>query len=288
MSTILKALRRLEDDKKVQDERSLRERVLAGETTPETGGGGTNYVRLLVLLGGFFLLAGTGVVGFFFWNEPASETVVAEVSEPVPEPKKPPGLMALANPPRPVIRGGPVPQFVVPVPGAAPASLAEPVEAVVVTEDIAIVTRSKTAASERPESEPVAKPAFKSAAKPVAVPAAKPVAKPVAKPAAKLAAKPVAVPAAQPVAKPVAKLSPRKAPPMPRIERIPIPEFVVTRTVWHPSAARRVASVQLKGASAVQLISEGDEFGTLKVVEIQPSAVLFRRDGVEIKRRVGH
>ena len=62
----------------------------------------------------------------------------------------------------------------------------------------------------------------------------------------------------------------------------------MTRTVWHPSAARRVASVQLKGASAVQLISEGDEFGTLKVVEIQPAAVLFRRDGVEIKRRVGH
>lgn len=284
MSTILKALRRLEDDKKVQDDRSLRERVLAGETTPQTGGGGTNYIRLLVLLGGFFLLAGAGVVGFFFWNEPASEPVVAEVSEPVPEPKKPPGLMALANPPRPVIRGGPVPQFVVPVPGAASAPPAEPVEAVVVTEDIAIVTRSETAASERPESKPVAKPAVKSAAKPVAVPAAKLAARPVAVPAAK----PVAKPVTKSVAKPVAKLSPPKAPPMPKVERVPIPEFVVTRTVWHPNAARRVASVQLKGASAVQLVSEGDEFGTLKVVEIQPAAVLFRRDGVEIKRRIGH
>ena len=66
-----------------------------------------------------------------------------------------------------------------------------------------------------------------------------------------------------------------------------MPEFVVTRTVWHPDASRRVAMIRQGGRGEPRPFGEGESLGVLEIVEIQPAGVLFRRDGVEIKRRVG-
>ena len=66
-----------------------------------------------------------------------------------------------------------------------------------------------------------------------------------------------------------------------------MPEFVVTRTGWHPEAGRRVAMIRRSGQNAAESFGEGETLGVLEIVEIQPAGVLFRRDGVEIKRRVG-
>ena len=64
-------------------------------------------------------------------------------------------------------------------------------------------------------------------------------------------------------------------------------EVVVTRTVWHPSAERRVAVVRGAEDSQEREVHEGDSVGSLQVLRIEPSDVVFLRDGVEIRQRVG-
>jgi len=64
-------------------------------------------------------------------------------------------------------------------------------------------------------------------------------------------------------------------------------EVVVTRTVWHPSAERRVALVRGAGDSQEREVHEGESVGSLEVLRIEPSDVVFLRDGVEIRQRVG-
>jgi hypothetical protein len=64
-------------------------------------------------------------------------------------------------------------------------------------------------------------------------------------------------------------------------------ELVVTRTVWHPSAERRVAVVRGPGDSQEREVHEGDSVGPLEVLRIEPSDVVFLHNGVEIRQRVG-
>lgn len=65
------------------------------------------------------------------------------------------------------------------------------------------------------------------------------------------------------------------------------PEVVVTRTIWHPSAERRVALVLGAGDSQEREVHEGESVGSLQVLRIEPSDVVFLRDGVEVRQRVG-
>jgi len=65
------------------------------------------------------------------------------------------------------------------------------------------------------------------------------------------------------------------------------PEVVVTRTVWHPSPERRVAMVRAPGDSQEREVHEGESVGALQVLQIEPSDVVFLREGVEIRQRVG-
>jgi len=67
----------------------------------------------------------------------------------------------------------------------------------------------------------------------------------------------------------------------------PAPEVVVTRTIWHPSAERRVALVRGAGDSREREVHEGESVGSLQVLRIEPSDVVFLRQGVEIRQRVG-
>ena len=82
MSTILKALRRLEDERSAQPERPLREQVASG---PESARGGR---RWLVLIVAGVLGLGTGAGALLFW--PPGEPETASVGEPVTITSTPP------------------------------------------------------------------------------------------------------------------------------------------------------------------------------------------------------
>jgi hypothetical protein len=63
----------------------------------------------------------------------------------------------------------------------------------------------------------------------------------------------------------------------------PPPAVRVLETAWHPDAKRR--SVQ--GFGDRLDLRESDAVGTLVVVSIHPTGVVFLHGGREIKRRVG-
>lgn len=273
MSTILKALRRLEEDRRNQDERSLRDRILSkdGRAGSETGEKGPQGA-VLAGVGMFALLA----AGFLGWWVLAGK------------PRGAPPLFVedAAVVSRDMATGGPanaaavaLPPVSAPTPVAQAAASSRDVEASIpqvvrvepppgIAEDIGLVTRP----AERAAVEMA--PPVERARAPSPAPRA-------------IAAKPK--PNLRPLAKPASSLeaTTREVPAIRQIERLPMPEFVVLRTVWHPEASRRVAMIRLSGQSAAKAFGQGEAMGVLEIVEIQPASVLFRRDGVEIERRVG-
>jgi hypothetical protein len=89
--------------------------------------------------------------------------------------------------------------------------------------------------------------------------------------------------AAVPVAEPPPVAAKRAvAPPPPSA-----PAVQVERTSWHPKPERRVAWVRLEGSAAAREVHEGDALGALVVQEIRPSAVVFLHGSEELQRRVG-
>ena len=79
-------------------------------------------------------------------------------------------------------------------------------------------------------------------------------------------------------------------PPQPAARAEPVedssPSVRVEKTRWHPKPHRRDAMVAVDGAAA-QRVHEGDVVGRLVVTEIEPSGVLFERDGQKLRRRIG-
>ena len=65
------------------------------------------------------------------------------------------------------------------------------------------------------------------------------------------------------------------------------PQIFVERTVWHPTASRREATVQVEGFAEPLSLREGDAVGVLVVSKIEPSAVVFLHGTRELRRRVG-
>ncbi len=61
----------------------------------------------------------------------------------------------------------------------------------------------------------------------------------------------------------------------------------VERTQWHPSPERRVAWVEVEGMTALREVREGERVGPYVVREIEPAAVLFADGSVELRREVG-
>jgi hypothetical protein len=59
----------------------------------------------------------------------------------------------------------------------------------------------------------------------------------------------------------------------------------VKRTQWHPDAARRSAELEFAGKS--ESVREGDVVGEFVVTEIRPSGVVLTRDGEKIERGIG-
>ncbi|MBW2271946.1 MAG: hypothetical protein JRG96_01645 [Deltaproteobacteria bacterium] len=74
------------------------------------------------------------------------------------------------------------------------------------------------------------------------------------------------------------------------IERNPVPAVLVTQTIWHPRAERRVAVIErldVSEGSQPLRMREGDRVGSLQLVSIEPTGVVFVHNGSELRRRVG-
>jgi len=318
VSTILKALQRLEDEKRARVERSLDEQIVARRSTPDP----ERRSRKL----GLVAVAGVAVVAaaaFVFW--PAredSEAVVAQESttaavapvaaaapeEPVPAAEKP----RRRNPARqqPAARAQTDPSQ------AKAAATVEVIERLdePSPDARALVEAPNRVASAAEPKRPARRPSLRKPNREAANPAAPP--RPAAEPAA--AAMPVAIREPEPAAtaravEPVAA-DPEPAPPAPIelaavapkpaaapepipaparepekkvVQRAKLPALSIQKTIWHPDTERRIAIVKLGDAEEVLRLKEGDAVGPLVIESIQPGSVLFNHDGIEIRYNVG-
>ncbi|MED5261336.1 MAG: hypothetical protein VX574_02905 [Myxococcota bacterium] len=272
MSTILKALRRLEEDRRREDERSLRDRILSNEPAGvERSAGGNFPAAVLGGVGALALLVAGAVTWWVLAGSGSQDSAGGFVEETAPVFREDPvakpvevassiGLPAVSAPP-PAARSAPPEAASPPAPAPVPVSSPEAVEVAAsspgIAEDIGLITRPPKPGAAAPDS-------------------------PVARETAPTLSRP-----RSPEPTPAVQARRSEAPAIQTIERPPMPEFVVTRTVWHPEAGRRVAMIRRSGQDAAQAFGEGENLGVLEIVEIQPAGVLFGGDGVEIKRRVG-
>ena len=61
----------------------------------------------------------------------------------------------------------------------------------------------------------------------------------------------------------------------------------MAKTQWHPLADRRIAWVRVPGDSEPRRVVEGDVVDGLLISQIEPSGVVFERDGEKIRRPLG-
>ena len=320
MSTILKALRRLEEERTAKAERALRDQVVG--TSPPAP---RNRRRLLLRTLGAG--AGVAILGFalYSWRarpsaRPASGPVPAAWPHPAASPQAALQANPLASMPRPALgapapQGAPPPPTVVPggetgVQGASPASRPSPAEvraaaaALAPAPDVAVVQRPPPAPNPPLGSSeaPRAAAANPMGAAPGAAPPPQRIAPPPSPPEPAADAED-AVSSSVPMRlrdvdpslhspygirqeTPRTHAASAKAS-RPHAAGAAAPEIVVTRTVWHPSPERRVAMVRAAGDSQEREVHEGESVGALQVLQIEPSDVVFLRDGVEIRQRVG-
>lgn len=71
------------------------------------------------------------------------------------------------------------------------------------------------------------------------------------------------------------------------LSEIPAPDLVVQRTTWHPDAERRSALVRMNDRVKPLRLREGDLVGPFVVMVIEPSGIVFMRDGELFHRKVG-
>jgi len=313
VSTILKALQRLEDEKSANVERSLNEQVVAHRPPPDPERRGLRIGAFAI--GGLALAA----AAFYFW--PAGEETAAEVAmEPAPAAAAPEITVEVAAE-KPRRR-----RSARPAPAARAQQDSSEVEISPVVEIVKFLDAPPADSGESDSGTPAALP--KSAAPLAQAGAQRPARRPnVNKPdpqAARGSAQPI--PAAKQVAdakppvtqisgssvpaKPVpappapveiAAVAPKSAPaaataPIPAaiqeparriVQRAKVPAFTVEKTIWHPDADRRVAVVKLVDAEEILRLKEGDAVGPLVVKVINPGSVLFGHDEIEIRYNVG-
>jgi len=311
MSTILKALRRLEREKSEHSDRSLSE-VVADASPPAPS---RRRGRWLVAAGA--LAGALAIAAVVFQMLPARDE--AEAGDPVeiaaapqePSPARPTANRRRSSARQPATPGpsrerperGPGAEGrIVPRPApAVPAGLSS----AALSSEVEVVKRIRpakparepspeepTPAAEPPRSERATpRPAPTSgSARPGAAPPKPGTRRPGGSEAAERtqleSAAPTAKPPAPPRAEPKPKPAPRAAAPEP-ILRSPVPNVYVARTIWHPMAERRVAVVELEGSDETLELHEGDAVGPLVVGKIEPSGVFFVHDGIELRRRVG-
>ena len=280
MSTILKALRRLEADKRAEATRSLDEAVLdtAAPVRSARGLGARAAAGIMVAIGviaivgslsGFWLEAPEGTPA----STPAAPAntvdTVETIEQAAPEPELPvvqregalPGTLAeaLARVKRPPIMK-PVPQM--PSPAAAPIEiLGNPEE-----------TRHEM---QRLAARPIVR---VDEPEPVTGSSAEPALAPVVE---------MPTPARPPAV--VARVPGPTPAPRPRVAGVPrerMPGIAVQEIIWHPNPIRRIAVFEVDGAKP-ERHGEGDEIAGFTIAEIGLSDVVLVRDGVPLRRRIG-
>ena len=301
MSTILKALRRLEQEK-TRTDRPLREQVtgIGGGHGAEAG----TARRWPILLGGISAGVVAGAAVLFLVLSRADSPSPPPAAEPAPAaaPAAPQAPMAsedvevidrVAPAPRiapapadeaaPAAEAGPPPGSVRPFRPAEhralPGARRLPEEAAGGVPVIAAPQPPAPAPPPLAAAEPPVPLAAAEAPARVPAPRAEPVSE--APASAPQAAKPPAPEAAAARPAPVRAPSRPAAPPPD-----PFPALRVESTTWHPLAERRLAVVLFPGEGAREL-REGEEVAGVTVSLIEPSGVVFRYAGREVRRKVG-
>ena len=316
MSTILKALRRLEEEKASADSgRDLREQVAARTPMPPARPGWRAPAAVAAVL--LSALAGAGTIWWIFGGDAAREAAepAPRIAEAPPAPAAPAPAPATTFAPDPAA-GPPEDAFAsdvetVPRPHPQPRLAdAEPLEPrrppAAGTRrpvlDTQAAARAREAALREAEMraglaelegtaeaapapvvvpEPV--PAIAAPAPEAEAPAPPPkAATPAPRPAPEAAPAPKPAPPPEPArevaaAKPAPKVSTPAAP--------ALPDVLVQKTQWHPLSDRRTAWLQV--ACEAREVVEGDVVEGMLVEEIQPSGVVFERDGEPLRRGVG-
>jgi hypothetical protein len=306
MSTILKALRRLEREKSAQSARPLNEAVAGASPQPRR----RRPARWLVA--GGVLTGALAVAAVVFLvlplrdgeegGDPIEVAATPQKSSPArptakrrrstaraPKPSKPAREHPARGPSaeeRSTRRAKPAAP-----PGLPPAALSS---------EVRVVERVRPVNPSREPSAPAASPAAapprseRETAESALTPGSAERVAALSKPGSRRSATPeaeesVSLASSAPAtlrAEPEPKSAPRAAESQP-IPRSLVPTVYVERTIWHPMAERRVAVVELEGSDEALELHEGDAVGPLVVGEIEPSGVFFVHDGVELRRRVG-
>jgi hypothetical protein len=331
LSTILKALRRLEEEKAATEEpRPLREQIARapGAPSPRRPGWAAAVFAIAVVLG---VGAGGAVIWWLFAGQGVQPEVVAAapappapVAPPVPAPAAAPPArapgppdQAFASDVQTVDRPDALPRLddSEPVaPGPIPPELGthRPVEGSAAAERARQAALAEYQAAERARrglpaeptpaappqpAEPVVAAEPAPAQMPVIAAKAAPLQPAVSPPPpapepAPVAQQPAPAPPAEPKA---AAAKPKPAPPKPaarparEVEPPPPPLIAVSveRTQWHPLADRRSAWVRAPGQADAQRVVEGDVVDGAIVSAIEPSGVVFDRNGEKIRRAIG-
>jgi hypothetical protein len=276
VSTILKALRRLEEEKTPQaGQRPLREEV-AKPASP------TAKPRRSWLLAASAGVTGVAAGALLLVLWPSVETAPPAATAPrTSSARSVPTAAprARAAPRRPDVRAAEVPARRSPPAAPAqreaadlsPAALSSPVEVV---------------------KRPKAKPLVAEDPPPPSAPRARPAAPAVASPPPESTA-----PAPQPVASDNAAVAPAvavpdaapdtKTPASPTPATAAAASLRVEQVLWHPIAARRVAVVVVAGRDAPLRVHEGDAVGALVVAKIEPSGVVFADGAASLRLGIG-
>ncbi len=305
MSTILKALKRLDDERRAAaSPRTLEEQVLGGGRALAPP---RPWRRALPIAAGLTVFA---AVGGGAWWQLGDRSKAAPGAPPPPPPAAAGPQVALAAPrePLPPVVGAPNAGT------AVDTALRERMRAEVAREGAAprgVAPRSRPTRGNEPEPEPqgasfgqplAIAPPVQAARAPAEWPSSQGGARSFDFPGAAAAPAPSAAErsAAPPLAaardveakperpaQPESAAPPEPAPSEPAVAVVsPRPEIWVDRTQWHPSAEKRSALVRVGDAEAREL-HEGDALGGVVVKQIQPSGVLFLFEGEEFKRGIG-
>ncbi len=307
MSTILKALQRLEDEKSANVERSLSEQVVAHRAPPDPERRGLKIG--VIAIGGLAVAA--AAAAFWIWptgEEPAAEVAMeppppATASAPAKRPaaEKPrrrpsarPAIAARAKQDSPKVEVSPVVEVVKHLD-------AEPADSATRATLPKRAASPAKAGSERPVRRSSARKPVTQAAREAERPKPAPKQVASAKPPEPQTSRTDAPANSAPAPFEVAALAPKPAPaaaaaPIPAAIREPereivprakLPTLRVEKTIWHPDVDRRIAVVRLTDAEESLQLKEGDAVGPLVIKAIKPGSVLFNHDGIEIVYNVG-
>jgi hypothetical protein len=266
LSTILKALRRLEQGKAAERERPLRDAV--AEAEPEAPASRSRLV-LFALAG---LAAGVGLSAWLLRAPEEPSPAVAGLGEAPPAASAERAIPAAPPAEAVAIRVAEAPASVDAPPPTGPIAVAPPAD-----------PPPRLDSFPAPPIDPTPKRVVRIAPSPTAPPAELPLG---GDGAVSGAVEGGAV--SRRGEEPPVREDVRSAPALPRpAPRAPAVEVSVVRTVWHPKSERRTALLAAPGDESPREYREGDRVGALVLLRIEPSGVVFDREGVELRRGIG-